>query len=66
MADQEMNPQQKLELFTQLMPVTLAIAGLPQSDHGKYYNDDQMEMRARVIRTAFKHAKLLMREVSND
>lgn len=58
--------QQKYQQFVQLLPLTLAIAGLPPSDHGKYYNEDQMENRARTIRFAYKHARGLLREIVTE
>jgi hypothetical protein len=57
--------QQRLQQFLQLLPVTQAIAGLPLGEHGKYYNDDQMELRAQALRRAFKHAKALAREIAS-
>ena len=57
-------PEQKVQQFMHLLPVSLAIAGLATADHGKYMSDEQMEMRARALKTAFKHAKLLLREIA--
>ena len=45
------------ETFENLLPLTLAIAGLSQAEPGKYFNEDQMEIRANVVRQAFKQAK---------
>ncbi|MFO0944979.1 MAG: hypothetical protein U1D30_03385 [Planctomycetota bacterium] len=59
-------PQQKYQQFVQLLPLTLAIAGLPASEHGKYYNEDQMENRARTIRLAYKQARNLTREIVTE
>lgn len=58
--------QQKYQQFVQLIPVTLTIAGLAPSEHGKYYNEDQMEIRARTLRAAYKHARKLAKEVLQD
>jgi hypothetical protein len=55
--------RQKINEFLQLLPLTLSIAGLPQAEHGKYYNDGQMEIRANAIRAAYKHARQLLLEV---
>lgn len=49
--------------FLDLMPLTLALAGLPRSDHGKYYNEEQIETRLFAIRHAYKAARKLAREV---
>ena len=56
--------RQKISEFMQLLPLTLAIAGLPQSEHGKYFNDGQMEIRATAIRNAYKQARQLLLEVA--
>ena len=38
------------------------IAGLPTAEHGKYYNSDQMEIRARNILQAYKWARRIAKE----
>ena len=48
--------------FLDLLPVTLALAGLPHSEPGKYYSDDQIESRLITLRHAYKHARHLARE----
>jgi hypothetical protein len=50
--------------FMQLLPLTLAIAGLPESEHGKHFNDGQMEVRANTIRNAYKFARQLIKDVA--
>ena len=45
------------------MPLTLAIAGLPQSERGKYYSEEQIEGRLFVMRHAYKAARGLAREL---
>jgi hypothetical protein len=57
-------PQTKQREFMSLLPLTLQIAGLPDAEHGKYFNDAQMELRANSIRTAYKFARQLVLEVS--
>jgi hypothetical protein len=64
-APQAQSPQ-KVAQFLQLLPMTMAIAGLPFAEHGKYFNEDQMEIRARTLRTAYKHAKLLAKEIAQE
>lgn len=54
--------QQKYQQFIQLLPLTLNIAGLPTAEHGKYYNSDQMEIRARNILQAYKWARRIAKE----
>ncbi len=56
--------RQKINEFMQLLPLTLAIAGLPPGEHGKYFTDGQLEVRANAIRTAYKHARQLLLEVA--
>jgi hypothetical protein len=50
--------------FMQLLPLTLAIAGLPEAEHGKYYNEGQLDVRTNVLRQAFKFARQLVIDVS--
>jgi hypothetical protein len=55
--------QMRYREFLELLPVTLALAGLPQSEPGKYYSDDQIESRLITMRHAYKHARNFVREV---
>ncbi len=55
--------QQKANEFLRLLPLTLALAGLPDSDPGKYFNEGQMENRATALRAAYKVARQLLLEV---
>jgi hypothetical protein len=60
----EMTDQQRrYKEFLELMPLTLALAGLPASEHGKYYNEEQIETRLFAIRHAHKAARQLVREL---
>jgi len=45
--------QQKVTEFLRLLPLTLAIAGLPEADAGKYFNEGQMENRGASLRAAW-------------
>ncbi|MFO0966787.1 MAG: hypothetical protein U0793_14535 [Gemmataceae bacterium] len=45
--------QQKVREFMSLLPLTLAIAGLPESEIGRYFNEGQMENRVITVRTAW-------------
>jgi hypothetical protein len=56
--------RQKINEFMQILPLTMAIAGLPDAEHGKYFTDGQMEVRANAIRSAYKHARALLLEVA--
>ena len=58
MADQP-NPsdlQQKYRQFLDLLPLTLALAGLPTSE-GRLFSEEQMEARATTVRAAYRVAR---------
>jgi hypothetical protein len=55
--------QIKYREFMNLLPLTLAIAGLPEAEPGKYHNEGQMENRAAVLRTAYKVARQVIQEI---
>ena len=64
-----MNPeverqQQKVKEFMSLLPLTMAIAGLPNSDPGKHFTESQLEARATTIRAAYKVARQIVLEVA--
>ncbi|MFM7128690.1 MAG: hypothetical protein ACKO9H_16795 [Planctomycetota bacterium] len=54
--------QQKYRQFLELLPLTLALAGLPASE-GRLYSEDQIDGRAMTIRTAYRVARNTVREV---
>jgi hypothetical protein len=58
--------QQKQREFMQLLPLTLAIAGLPETEHGKYFTEGQLEVRSNVLKQAFKYARQLVIEVAKS
>jgi hypothetical protein len=49
--------------FLDLMPLAIAIAGLPDNPGPRSYTQDQMEARAQVLSTAFKVAKQTAKDV---
>ncbi len=49
--------------FLDLLPLTLALAGLPASEPGRYYTADQIEARMFTVRHAHKAARQLAREL---
>lgn len=55
--------QRRYKEFLDLLPLTLSLAGLPASDHGKYFSEEQIEARVFTIRHAYKAARQLAREV---
>jgi hypothetical protein len=54
--------QRRYREFLDLMPLTISIAGLPASDIGKYYTEEQMETRIFALRHAYKMARQFARE----
>jgi hypothetical protein len=57
--------QQRVKEFMSLMPLTLELAGLPKSEHGRYYTQDQIEARLITLRHAYKAARSMVAEVAN-
>jgi hypothetical protein len=53
--------QQKYRQFLDLMPLTLALAGLPTSEN-RLYSEDQIEARAMTIRAAYRVARNTAKE----
>ena len=58
--------QQKVQEFLRLMPLTLAIAGLPNAESGRHLNEGQMEARSTTIRTAYKAARQIIMEIAKQ
>jgi hypothetical protein len=56
--------QQKVQEFLRLLPLTLAVAGLPEAEHGRHLNEGQMEARATSIRSAYKIARQIILDVA--
>ena len=56
--------QQKVQEFLRLLPLTLAVAGLPEAEHGRHLSEGQMEARATSIRTAYKIARQMILEIA--
>ena len=54
--------QRNYREFLDLLPLTLALAGLPHSDPGKYFTEDQIGARVFTIKHAYKAARGLLRE----
>jgi hypothetical protein len=55
--------QVKYKEFMTLLPLTLAISGLPEAEHGKYFTDSQMENRAASLRAAYRIARQVIQDV---
>jgi hypothetical protein len=48
--------------FLDLLPLTLAIAGLAQAEGRSNFTSEQMDLRAQAIGNAFKFARQVVRE----
>lgn len=55
--------QQKVREFMSLLPLTLAIAGLPDCEPGRYFTEGQLDARATAIRSAYKIARQVLVDV---
>ncbi len=56
--------QQKINEFLRLLPLTAAIAGLPESELGRHFNEGQMEVRGTTLRLAYKIARQVILEIA--
>jgi hypothetical protein len=56
--------QQKVKEFMGLLPLTLAIAGLPGCDPGKHFTESQLEARATTIRIAYRVARQIITDIA--
>lgn len=54
--------QRRYREFLELMPLTLSLAGLPTSDTGRYFTEEQIESRVFTIRHAWRAARRIVRE----
>jgi hypothetical protein len=59
------NRQQRIKEFLQILPLTIEIAGLPAGDPNRLFSPDQMEVRCTLLRTAYKLARQLLKEVGD-
>ena len=53
--------QQKYRQFLDLLPLTIALAGLPTSE-GRLFNEEQIDARSMTIRAAYRVARNVARE----
>ena len=53
--------QQKYRQFLDLLPLTLALAGLPASE-GRLFSEEQIEARAITVRAAYRVARNTAKE----
>ena len=62
MADAVEEQKRRYREFLDLLPMTLSLAGLPTSEPGKYYTEEQLEARAYTLKNAHKIARKIARE----
>jgi hypothetical protein len=55
--------QRNYKEFLDLLPLTLALAGLPESERGKYFTEEQVEARGFTLKYAYREARRLAREL---
>jgi hypothetical protein len=53
--------QQKYRQFLDLLPLTIALAGLPPSE-GRLFLEEQIEARATTVRAAYRVARNTVKE----
>jgi hypothetical protein len=56
--------QQRAKEFMQLLPLTTEIAGLPPGSGDRLLTAEIMDLRANNLRTAYKLARQLIKDVS--
>ena len=54
--------QRRYREFLDLLPLTLALAGLPASE-GRLFNEEQIEARMYTLRHAYRASRQLAREI---
>ncbi|MCY2964404.1 MAG: hypothetical protein NT069_12335 [Planctomycetota bacterium] len=54
--------QRNYKEFLDLLPLTMSLAGLPHSNQGSYYTEDQIAARVFTVKHAYRAARTLMRE----
>jgi hypothetical protein len=55
--------QIKFQEFMRLLPLTLAVAGLPEAGEGKYFSEGQMDNRSATIKLAYKVARAIIQDI---
>lgn len=55
--------QRRYREFMDLLPLTLSLAGLPPSEGGRYFTEDQIEGRIFTVKHAHKAARQLVKEI---
>ncbi len=65
-AEQSERQQQKVNEFMKLIPLTEAIAGLPEAPAGTHFTEGQLEARATTLKTAYKVARQLIMDIAGN
>ncbi|WP_437187078.1 hypothetical protein SH668x_000456 [Planctomicrobium sp. SH668] len=55
--------QRRYREFMELLPLTLTLAGLPPSEIGRYFTEEQIETRVFAIRHAYKASRALVKDI---
>jgi hypothetical protein len=58
--------QARMTEFLRLLPLTVELAGLAKAAPGAVFTPDQMEGRAMSIRSAYKIARSMIRDVGEN
>jgi len=60
---QQADIQRRYREFLDLLPLTLSLAGLPPSEKGSYFTEEQIETRLFAVRHAWKASRAFVREI---
>lgn len=63
-ADNAERQAQKAREFMSLLPLTLAVAGLPIAAPGQHFNEGQLDARATTLKAAYKVARQIIQDVT--
>ncbi len=58
--------QQRAKEFMQILPLTIELAGLPTGELTRLFTPDQMDVRYSTLKTAYKLARKMLKEVSEE
>jgi hypothetical protein len=58
--------QNRMTEFMRLLPLTLELAGLSKAAHNTLFTPDQMEARIMNIRTAYKLARNMLKDIGEN
>jgi hypothetical protein len=67
--DQQVSSEAKASRMTEflkLLPLTIELAGLPKGDPARPLSADQIDGRAMTIRTAYKIARNLIKDIGEN